>query len=450
MRRAAAKKLPVSTTFKKACNNSSRIRDPLSSDVTSRGGILAGEAVGFCKHCYKLLARGSPSQGETKQMSWDPALLTELLNSAVPRLFPAAQVAIRHQGRCIYSRAAGYLDPETRCQPTTLATGFDLASLTKLYTATACMVLVESGALQLDQPVSLLLPEFQGSRPIAPYEDPLQPGEWIAVEPEIEGELIPAEQVTVRQLLAHTAGLPAWRPLFRQPDAASARHMALHTFFSYRPGSRVVYSDLGLILLGLALERLSGAGLDQILHAQVLRPLGLSQTRFCPGDPFHPPLASVPCAPTELCPWRKRRLQGQVHDENAARLGGIAGHAGLFATAEEVAAFGESFLTGSLLQPQTVREMTREQLPQPDAPHRGRERRGLGFALRSADPLASSYPFSPSAFGHTGFTGTSLWIDPERQLVVALLTNAVYHGRQENGFQAFRVVFHQAILKGLS
>ena len=281
-------------------------------------------------------------------MGWDPTLLEGLLNSAIPHLFPAAQVVIRHKGRCIYSRAAGHLDPETRRQPTTSATRFDLASLTKLYTATACMALVEAGALLLDQPVSLLLPEFQGSRPIAPYEDPLQPGEWIAAEPESLGQLIAAEQVTVRQLLAHTAGLPAWRPLFRQPDAESARHMALHTFFAYRPGSRTVYSDLGLILLGLALERLSGTRLDQILYARILQPLGLSQTQFYPGDPFDPSSVSGSCAPTELCPWRKRRLQGQVHDENAARLGGIAGHAGLFATAVEVAAFGESFLTGSL------------------------------------------------------------------------------------------------------
>lgn len=107
-------------------------------------------------------------------------------------------------------------------------------------------------------------------------------------------------------------------------------------------------------------------------------------------------------------------------------------------------------MTGSLLQPQTVREMTREQLPQQGDAHRCHERRGLGFALRSPDPLASSYPFSPSVFGHTGFTGTSVWIDPERELVVTLLTNAVYHGRRENGFQAFRVAFHQAILEGLS
>ncbi len=374
-------------------------------------------------------------------MIWDPTSLERLLNSAIPHLFPAAQVAIRQRGELINSRALGYLDPEAKTQPTTLATHFDLASLTKLYTATACMTLVETGALQLEQPVSTLLSEFQGCRPIRPYEDPSRPGEWLAVETGGENLILP-EQVTLRQLLTHSSGLPAWRPLFREPDAESARQMALHTFFSYRPGSRVVYSDIGFILLGLGLEHWTGKSLDLILQAQVLQPLHLHHTQFYPGDPFRPPDTPppYPCAPTEFCLWRKRRLMGEVHDENAARLGGIAGHAGLFATAEDVAAFGESFLKGSLLQPETVAEMTHAQI----------EGRGLGFALRSTDPLASSYPFSPSAFGHTGFTGTSVWVDPERDLVVALLTNAVYHGRQENGFQAFRVAAHQAILEGLS
>ncbi|MEN9226922.1 MAG: serine hydrolase domain-containing protein [Thermostichus sp. DRC_bins_24] len=366
-------------------------------------------------------------------------MLERLLNSAIPHLFPAAQVAIRQRGELIYSRAFGFLNPEAKTSPTTLATPFDLASITKLYTATACMSLIEAGLLHLEQPLSTLLPEWQGSRPIHPYEDPLQPGHWIAVELE-DPNPISTESVTLRQLLTHTSGLPAWRPLFQQPDAESARQLALHTFFSYRPGSRVVYSDIGFILLGFGLERLTGKGLDQILQDTILHPLDLRHTQFFPlGVPSSNPPT---CAPTEFCLWRKCRLRGQVHDDNAARLGGIAAHAGLFATAEEVAAFGESFLTGSLLKPETVAAMTREQMA----------RRGLGFALRSEDPLASSYPFSPRAFGHTGFTGTSMWIDPERDLVVVLLTNAVYHGRASSadGFQAFRVAAHQAILEGLS
>lgn len=370
-------------------------------------------------------------------MRWDPTPLETVMGSAMPKLFPAAQVVIRQGGELLSARTFGYLDPGANTQPVQLETRFDLASITKLYTATACVSLIQTGHLHLEQPLSTLLPEWQGSRPICPYEDPLQPGQWIAVAAPDDGP-ISAEQVTLRQLLTHTSGLPAWRPLFRQPDAASARQMAINTFFSYRPGSRVIYSDIGFILLGFGLERLTEKGLDQILQNTVLDPLNLRHTQFFP---LWVPFPNQPtCAPTEFCTWRQRRIIGQVHDENAARLGGIAAHAGLFASAENVAIFGESFLQGSLLKPETVAEMTREQVGG----------RGLGFALRSADPLASSSPFSASAFGHTGFTGTSLWVDPQRDLVVVLLTNAVYHGRHENGFQAFRVAAHQAILEGLS
>ena len=151
--------------------------------------------------------------------------------------------------------------------------------------------------------------------------------------------------------------------------------------------------------------------------------MGLTATRYLPiaGQPYD----TANIAPTEWCAWRKRRVLGEVHDENAARLGGVAGHAGLFSSAPELARFGQAYLDGGapLLAPATVAEMTRLQMED------GAIRRGLGFALWSPDPEASSNPFHPSAFGHTGFTGTSLWIDPSRALLVALLTNRVYYGR---------------------
>lgn len=147
-------------------------------------------------------------------------------------------------------------------------------------------------------------------------------------------------------------------------------------------------------------------------------------------------------APTELCAWRGRRLAGEVHDENAARLGGVAGHAGLFGTAGDLAALGQMYLEGGrpLLRPDTVAEMVRLQAEE------GSTRRGLGFALWSPDPEASGNPFSQRAFGHTGFTGTALWVDPERDLVVASLTNRVYYGRDAAGITAFRVALHRAIV----
>jgi CubicO group peptidase (beta-lactamase class C family) len=170
----------------------------------------------------------------------------------------------------------------------------------------------------------------------------------------------------------------------------------------------------------------------------VAAPLGLAQLSFLP-DP------SLSIATTEVRPWRKRRLRGEVHDENAAALGGVAGHAGLFGSAREVARFGACVLGGGapVLAADTVDEMTREQARDADL------RRGLGFSLWSPDPAATSRPLGPRSFGHTGFTGTSLWIDPDRSLVVALLTNAVHRGRAFDDFLAARIALHQALASAI-
>jgi len=352
------------------------------------------------------------------------------------RLTPAAQLVVRKDGQVVFSRCLGWLDVETQQRPVNDETLFDLASVTKLFTTTAFMRLMEAGRVGLDQALATVLPEFSGRRPIRPYEDPLRWGEFVSVSAE-EDAAVDAGQITFRQLLTHTSGLPAWRAFKDQPDAESARRLALQTTFAYLPGTRIVYSDVGLILLGMALERLTGCRLDEVIAEQVTEPLGLKHTRFLPiGGP-----RPENVAPTEFCQWRKRRIVGEVHDESAARLGGVAGHAGLFSTADDVARFGQVFLDGGmpLLQRQTVAAMRQVQ-----AEFEG-TRRGLGFALWSADPEASSNPFSPTAFGHTGFTGTSLWMDPERGLSVALLTNEVYGGRTGRGILELRVAVHRAV-----
>ncbi len=355
--------------------------------------------------------------------------------AAIPAVAPAAQVVVRQGGEVVFERADGRLEPDGDCL-TRLDTLFDLASVTKLFAVTAWMTLMEQGLVSLDQPVGSVLPEFVGRRPIQPYEDPLQPGKWVEVSQ--AQDQVDTAQVTFRHLLTHTAGLPAWRPLYRQADAAAARRMALETFFSYRPGERIVYSDIGLILAGLAIEALTGQSLDVVISQRVLDPLGLTHTGYRPDSQEN-------AAPTEFCAWRGRRIQGEVHDENAYRLGGVSAHAGLFSTAADVAAFGQMFLTedDSLLRRDTRAEMVRCQAEWNDT------RRGLGFALWSPDPEASSNPFSPQAFGHTGFTGTSLWVDPPRQLVVALLTNEVYYGRQNRHILQLRVDAHRAIVRAI-
>jgi CubicO group peptidase (beta-lactamase class C family) len=397
--------------------------------------------------------------------TFDASGADDVLRRAVPAVAPAAQLVVRQGGAVLLDRCYGHLDPETREHPTQPDTRFDLASLTKLFVATAFMTLVESGNVGLDDVVGGVLPALRGERPIGPYENPLAPGEWI--DAGASGS-VDVGRITFRHLLTHTSGLPAWRPLFRQGSRDAALEMALGTPAAYPTGERVLYSDIGLILLGLAVERLDGRALDAAVAARVTGPAGLAHTGYLPIDSRpqttdhstantneRSGLPSAvggreqsergglpPFAPTEVCAWRGRRVVGEVHDENAAGLGGVAGHAGIFSTARDVAAFGQIFLDGGapLLRAETVAEMTR-----PQAEH-GDTRRGLGWALWSPDPEASGNPFGPGAFGHTGFTGTSLWVDPSRELVVALLTNDVYGGRQGRGIASLRVDLHRALL----
>ena len=198
-----------------------------------------------------------------------------------------------------------------------------------------------------------------------------------------------------------------------------------------------MYSDLGLILLGWVMEAVVGRPLDRVINDLVLEPLGLTAVCFSPVPPEQ-------AAPTEFCQWRGRRIRGDVHDENAYALGGVAAHAGLFGTAAAVASLGQAWL--DVLQRHSdflPRELaqTAVKLQAED----GVVRRGLGWALWSPLPESASHPLSRSSFGHTGFTGTSLYIDPERELVITCLTNEVYNGREDRGIGAFRVGLHEEI-----
>lgn len=351
---------------------------------------------------------------------------------------PAITALIRWQGEIVFSAAHGWLDPKTRQRPVTLETRFDLASVSKLFTTVTFMTLVEEGKVSLDQPVSTILPDFSGQRPIRPYEDPLDWGGF--VQPESEGA-VDAGAVTFRHLLSHSSGLPAWRPLKDQPDAAAARRMALETDFFYPTGERVVYSDIGLILTGIAIQALTGQRLDAAVRDRVTAPLGLAHTGYLPleGQPYD--INNI--APTEICAMRGYRVCGEVHDENAWRLGGVAGHAGVFSTAPNLARFGQMLLEGGrpLLQPAALAEMSTLQAQDSGL------RRGIGFMLRSDDPASFTHPFSPRSFGHTGFTGTSLWVDPEYDLVVVLLNNRVYYGRDADAITRLRVDFHRAVME---
>ena len=348
------------------------------------------------------------------------------------KTFPAAQMVIQLRGETIYEKAFGFLDPDSQLQISNRQTRFDLASVSKLFTVTAFMTFVEEKRIALDQRVSEILPEFTGTRAIAPYPDPLHPGVFITVAPD-DGTRVDASQVTFRNLLAHNSGLPAWLPLWRLDAREERRAIALTCSFCYPTGMQVIYSDIGLILIGFALEKIGSRSLDAIVHERVSTPLELKSIGYGPIPPEN-------VAPTEFYKHQNRRMHGEVHDENAWSLGGVAGHAGVFGTAHDLATFGQALRTNRLLKSETLAEMKRVQAQD------GAVRRGLGFALWSPDPASVSNPLSEKSYGHTGFTGTSLWIDPTRELVIACMTNRVYYGRENsNAISEFRVAMHRAI-----
>jgi CubicO group peptidase (beta-lactamase class C family) len=377
-------------------------------------------------------------------------------------IFPAAIVLVARHGGVVFHRAYGYLDPETRHRPTRTDSLFDLASITKLFTVTAFMTLVQAGRVTLETPLADVLSQFGGVRPIGPTEDPITKTP-VPADPAFAGQEIDVRQVTFWHLLTHTSGLAAWRSLYRENGEEGARvplphHVttaqrerrlqAIHSRygFAFPPGQRIIYSDLGIILLGEAVAQIAGIPLEVFARQAVLTPLGLVHTTY---NPLAHGVAVDRMVPTEFCAWRQRRCVGEVHDENAASLGGVAGHAGLFSTAWEVATLGQIFLNGGrcsgsrILSPEAVAEMTRTQVNIDDNP------RGLGWMQHSQGWSSSGRLFGPRSYGHTGFTGTSLWIDPDRELLVTLLTNRVYYGRDSAGITGFRPRLHDAIIEAI-
>ncbi|HSE28590.1 MAG TPA: serine hydrolase domain-containing protein [Gemmatimonadales bacterium] len=331
--------------------------------------------------------------------------LAAMVDSAVAAgAAPGAVVGVSIAGRR-WVHAAGRLGLDDPSAPDA-GTVYDLASLTKVVALTPLVLeAVESARLDLDEPVARRVPEFSG------------PGK---------------DAVTLRHLLTHSSGLPDWRPLYREaPDRDSALALLFATPLDTAPGTHERYSDLGLILAGILIERLDGAPLDS-LAARRLAALGLGDTRYRP-----PAAWSRRIAPTELDPWRGRMLRGEVHDENAARLGGVSGHAGLFGSTRDLLRYGEWWLArvgrggpggaAAWGPPRTrldslARAFSARQGVVPGSS------RALGWDTpsegSSAGPRLANW-----SFGHTGFTGTSLWVDPSRALVVVLLTNRVHPTR---------------------
>jgi CubicO group peptidase (beta-lactamase class C family) len=357
---------------------------------------------------------------QDKQFSRAFAVLREAIEQ---RAFPAAAIAVTHRGSLIALQGFGrftYEDDAPVVQPDTI---FDLASVTKVVATTAvAMLLHERGQLPLDIPLGHFLPDFVARSP--------------------RHQQATREAVTLLMLLAHSSGLPAYEKLFEV--AASREELvraALTTRLVAAPGTRAEYSDVGFILLGEVLTRQAGVALDLFARQEIFTPLGMAHTRFNPPAEWKP---GIP--PTEDDrTFRKRIIQGEVNDENASGMGGVAGHAGVFAPAIDIARFAECMLRGGapILKPETVQLFTRR------AESPTGSSRALGWDTPSP-PASSGTHFSAGSFGHLGFTGASLWIDPARQLSVTLLTNRTWPNRMSQAIRQVRPLVHDAIVEALA
>jgi CubicO group peptidase (beta-lactamase class C family) len=332
------------------------------------------------------------------------------------RAFPGAVAAVGRDGKLVHLRAYGRFGYEPDAPPVRTDTIYDLASLTKVVvTATMAMILVDEGRLDIDKPVSAFIPGYRGG-----------PG------------------VTVRHLLTHSAGYPGGVTyLYKELQGKDAyvRYIAEMTPL-FPPGTKSLYSDLGLILLGEILERVAGKDMSAFAEERIFGPLGMKDTGYLPPFAVR---ARIP--PTEDDPWRGRVLRGEVHDENAHAFGGAAAHAGLFGTAPDLARFAQMMVNGGVFEHRRiVSRATLEKFTAragvPDSS------RALGWDTPSPNSSAGDL-LSPRAFGHTGFTGTSMWIDPEKKLFFILLSNRVHPTRENNQIGPIRREFAHAVVRAL-
>ena len=309
--------------------------------------------------------------------------------------YPGAAVVVGRNGAAVYERGFGKLSWSESSTPVDAQhTIYDVASLSKVVgTTTAIMILYDEKKIGLDDPVVNYIPTFGGGD---------------------------KDKVTIRMLLTHTSGLPAGRDIWRIAQTPlEARALVLNTSLEGRPGAQYIYSDLGADVLGMIVEVVAGEPLDKFLTRRVFEPLGMNETMYRPADSLR-----YRIAPTEVTPPRGYPLRGEVHDENAYALGGVAGHAGLFSTAADLSVFAQMMLNGGeyngvqIISKPTVELFT----------SRAFGHRALGWDTAEGDYGSGRY-LGPTAYGHTGFTGTSMWIDPEREMFVILLTNRVHAAR---------------------
>jgi len=324
--------------------------------------------------------------------------------------FPSAVYLVAEKGSAIFADARGNAVVNRQPIRATVETIYELASLTKpLITGLLCSRRIEAGELTLDSSLAHFLAEFDRTD---------------------------KQDITVRQLLTHTAGLPAWQPLYVLAEGERDRvpGAIANLKLEYKPGTRVVYSDLSFILLGFLLERTTGTRLAQLAHQEIIEPLRLQRTFFNPAQAMQTGIAACETGNvyeremwsatggSEYRAWRKDLIWGEVHDGNAHFLGGAAGHAGLFSNAQETSVLARQCLgsESNLLKPDTCELFRKNMTPGLE------EARSLGWQLAATKDSTAGTDLPADSFGHSGFTGTSCWIDPEHERIFILLTNRTH------------------------
>jgi beta-glucosidase-like glycosyl hydrolase/CubicO group peptidase (beta-lactamase class C family) len=340
------------------------------------------------------------------------SLMKKALDDSV---FPGAALLVGHRGKVIINKSYGRFNYDDKAKKITNNSIFDLASLTKVIgTTSAAMLLFDQGKLELDRNVSVYLPEFGANGKV---------------------------NVTIRNLLLHNSGLPAYKPFYKMyKTKKEVVKDIMSTSLISKPGQKYLYSDLGMITLQLVIEKITGKPINEFLRENVFEPLGMNRTMYNP-----PAKLWNECVPTEKDNyWRMTLLKGKVHDETASLMKGVAGHAGLFSTSQDLGKFLFTFLNdgfyngGQVFNYFTIEDWTSRQGKQSS--------RGLGWDTKSEKGSSAGNKFSKNSFGHTGFTGTSVWVDKDRDLFVVLLTNRVYPTRENRKIIKFRPKLHDAII----
>lgn len=352
--------------------------------------------------------------------------LENLINNGIAnKYFPGAQLIIGTQEKIIYEKNFGKYTYDTDAQAVTESSMFDLASVTKVIaTTSAIMKLYDENKLNINDNVSLYIPEFATQE---------------------KGD------IKIVNLLLHNSGLKAWIPFYK---TCATREQALQVLYNtpldYAVGTKFVYSDLNAVLLGLIVEKITGMSLDAYCTENIFFPMGMDNTAFNPNAGM-----KKMCMPTENDSyWRKRLLQGEVHDETAAIMGGVSGNAGLFSTAEDLYKFMKVMLSRVSYYNAHSRGLREEKIASPDVINlflkkwdtpKYNNSRGLGWDTKP-EPTSYRAPcgekFSDNSFGHTGYTGTSVWADTDKNLIVIFLTNRVYPSRDNNGIREIRPEVH--------